>query len=64
MIKAGVKIQYNSGVNTVSKKADGKLELTTSNGSQIFDCVISTLSSKASVQIAGELTEAEKQQTQ
>jgi protoporphyrinogen oxidase len=57
----GVTIQYNATVSTVKKTVDQLLQVTTENTVQIFDNVISTLSSQASVKIADELTEAEKQ---
>jgi protoporphyrinogen oxidase len=62
LVKLGVNIQYNTVVSAVQKVADDKLEVVTGNTTQIFDHVISTLSSQASVAIANELTVAEKQQ--
>ena len=61
LLSLGVTIQYNATVSTVKKTADQLLQVTTENTAQTFDNVISTLSSQASVQIADELTEAEKQ---
>ncbi|MEP7166127.1 MAG: NAD(P)/FAD-dependent oxidoreductase [Ferruginibacter sp.] len=61
LVKSGVKIQYNSKVSSVKKTANGKLEVTSDTGAQTFDYVISTLSSQASVSIANDLTESEKQ---
>lgn len=61
LIKAGVKIQYNSKVSCVRKTSNGILEVTSGTSVQSFDYVISTLSSQASVMIAEELTESEKQ---
>ncbi|KAA9039303.1 NAD(P)/FAD-dependent oxidoreductase [Ginsengibacter hankyongi] len=61
LVKQGVNIQYNSKVTSVQKIADGKMEVTGNGASQTYDYVISTLSSKASVAIANQLTYAEKQ---
>lgn len=61
LLKSGVSIQYNSKVNSVKKVGEGKMEVTSNDASQSFDYVISTLSSKASVSIADQLTDAEKQ---
>jgi len=61
LVKQGVNIQYNSKVTSVQKIADGKMEVTGNSASQTYDYVISTLSSKASVAIADQLTDAEKQ---
>jgi protoporphyrinogen oxidase len=61
LIKLGVTIQYNTKVSTVEKKGDKLLKIVAENNTQIFDIVISTLSSQASVTIANELTDEEKQ---
>ena len=61
LLKAGVTIQYNSKVNSVTKTADGTMSVTSNGSMQTFDYVISTLSSKASVSIADQLTDDEKQ---
>jgi len=58
----GVEIRYNSKVKEVKKDLSGKLEIVTEDQSQLFEKVISTLSSKESVKIAEELTEIEKKQ--
>ena len=58
----GIDIQYNSKVKSINKTSDGKIEIVTQNSSQIFDRVISTLSSRESVKIAQELTDVEKKQ--
>jgi protoporphyrinogen oxidase len=59
----GVEIKYNSKVSCISKGADGKIELTLANGAiEHYEEVISTLSSRESVKIAEQLTDAEKQQ--
>jgi len=58
----GIDIQYNSKVKSINKTSDGKIEIVTQNSSQIFDEVISTLSSRESVKIAQELTDVEKKQ--
>lgn len=60
LLKSGVNIKYDSKVDSVKKTSNGKLEVTTKNERQIFDCVISTLSSKASVMMAGDLAAEEK----
>ena len=62
LLALGVTIYNNSKVTAIKKIADEKMELTTEKGTQIFDRVISTLSSQASVAIANELTPKEKQQ--
>jgi protoporphyrinogen oxidase len=62
LVQLGVTIQYNSKVSTVKKTAGKKIEVITESQVHTFDKVISTLPSQASVNIAGELTEAEKQQ--
>jgi protoporphyrinogen oxidase len=61
LLKLGVTIQCNTKVSTVEKTGNGLLKVTTQNNTQTFDNVISTLSSQASVTIAPQLTEAEKQ---
>lgn len=62
LLALGVTINNNTKVTAIKKIADEKVELTTEKGTQIFDRVISTLSSQASVAIANELTPQEKQQ--
>ena len=61
LLKSGVNIKYHSKVNSIKKASNGMLEVISTNDRQAFDHVISTLSSQASVMIADELTEAEKQ---
>jgi protoporphyrinogen oxidase len=61
LLKLGVTIEYNTKVNAVEKTGEGVLKIITQNKTQTFDNVISTLSSQASVTIASQLTEAEKQ---
>jgi protoporphyrinogen oxidase len=61
LLKSGVNIKYHSKVNSIKKASNGMLEVISTNDRQAFDYVISTLSSKASVMIADELTEVEKQ---
>jgi protoporphyrinogen oxidase len=61
LLKLGVTIQCNTKVNAVEKTEDGVLKVVTQKSTQFFDNVISTLSSQASVTIANQLTEAEKQ---
>lgn len=58
----GITIQYNSSVKNIKKNSQGKLEVTVNGSVQTFDEVISTLSSRESVQIAEGLTEQEIQQ--
>ena len=58
----GIDIQYNSKVKNINKTTDGKMEIITQNSTYIFDEVISTLSSRESVKIAEELTDAERKQ--
>ncbi len=58
----GIPIQYNSSVKNIKKNLQGKLEVTANGSVQSFDEVISTLSSRESVQIAEGLTEQEIQQ--
>ncbi|MEO7044961.1 MAG: FAD-dependent oxidoreductase, partial [Ferruginibacter sp.] len=60
LLQLGVNLEYNTKVKYIKKTAKGKVEITTENSKQTFDCVISTLSSNASVAIADELTEDEK----
>jgi protoporphyrinogen oxidase len=55
----GIDIQYNSKIKTVKKSSSGKMEVITQNSTQLFDQVISTLSSKESVRIADGLTDVE-----
>ena len=58
----GVNIKYNSKVLAIEKKLSGKIEvLTDGNAPQIYDEVISTLSSGQSAKIARGLTNLEKQ---
>lgn len=59
LAEIGIKIQYNSKVQSIKKKPSGKMEVITENSAQIFDEVISTLSSRESVKIAESLTDAE-----
>lgn len=61
LIKSGVTIQYNSKVKSIKKSSSGQIEVLTESDDQIFDSVISTLSSRPSVIIADELTADEKQ---
>lgn len=58
----GIEINYHSKVKSIKKDLSGRMEVATENNSQLFDEVISTLSSRESVKIAEELTEAEKKQ--
>ncbi len=58
----GIEIQYNSKVKSIKKTSSGKMEVITQNATQVFDEVISTLSSKESVSIADGLTETEIKQ--
>ncbi len=60
LLKSGVNIKYHSKVNSIKKASNGMLEVISTNDRQAFDYVISTLSSKASVMMTGELTEFEK----
>ncbi len=60
LLKTGVNIRYGSKVNSVRKTDNGMLEVNTTNDTQKFDFVISTLSSKASVTMAEGLTDSEK----
>jgi protoporphyrinogen oxidase len=57
----GVSIEYNSTVCSVKRSTAEMLEVVTNGRIQNFDHVISTLSSYASVIMANELTEDEKQ---
>jgi protoporphyrinogen oxidase len=58
----GVEFKYHSKVKAVNKQINGKIEIVCEDhSSALFDQVISTLSSKQSVKIAEELTDAEKQ---
>lgn len=61
LLALGVTIHRNTKVSEIKKTADAKIELSSQKGTQIFDTVISTLSSQASVAIATELTAQEKQ---
>ena len=61
LIKSGVNIQYNSKVKSIKKLPTERWKLSAENDDQIFDNVISTLSSQESVAIADELTADEKQ---
>ena len=63
LLQSGVIIKYNSKVNAVKKTKAGKLEINVENNScDLFDNVISTLSSQASVTIAEGLNDQEKEQ--
>jgi len=62
LVASGINIQYNSKVKSIKKTSYGKMEVTTENSTQIFDEVISTLSSRESVKIAEGLTDAEIKQ--
>lgn len=57
----GVNIQYNSKVKSIQKTSTGKMEVITGNSTEIFDEVISTLSSRESVKIAVGLSATEIQ---
>jgi len=60
--KIGIEIKYNSKVKSVKKNSFEKMDVVSEDDSvRCFDKVISTLSSKESVQIAEELTDTEKQ---
>ena len=60
--EVGVEFKYNSKIKAVNKQITGKINLVCEDDSSyLFDNVISTLSSKESVKIAEELTDAEKQ---
>lgn len=61
LLKLGVSIQCNANVKAVEKNADGSMSVLTEKGKQNFDSVISTLSSQASVAIAAQLTNTEKE---
>lgn len=61
LLSLGVSIQYNSKVRSIKKTATEMLEVVVDSSVQNFDHVISTLSSNASVMMANELTEDEKQ---
>jgi len=58
----GVIIKCNVNVSAIEKTDNEKIKVTATNGVLVFDRVISTLSSQASVAIASELSEQEKQQ--
>ncbi|MGH2647403.1 MAG: NAD(P)/FAD-dependent oxidoreductase [Ginsengibacter sp.] len=60
LLKSGVTIKYNSKVRSIKKAAEEKMTVVSNNELQVFDYVISTLSSKASVMMADELTGVEK----
>lgn len=63
LAEIGIDIRYNSKVKSIKKNSSKKMEVITEDNSlQVFDEVISTLSSKESVQIAEGLTEKEIQQ--
>ena len=62
LVKSGVTILYNSTVTSIKKQTGGHLQVSTNGNTQNFDQVISTLSSSASVMMADELTDTEKQQ--
>ena len=59
LAKIGINIQYNSKVKNIKKTSSGKIEIISENSAQIFDEVISTLSSRESVKIVEGLTNAE-----
>ncbi|HET7118807.1 MAG TPA: NAD(P)/FAD-dependent oxidoreductase [Hanamia sp.] len=59
LAEIGINIQYNSKVKSIKKTSSGKMEVITENSTQIFDEVVSTLSSRESVKIAEGLTDAE-----
>lgn len=61
LLALGVTIERNNKVTAVTKTTNEKLVITTEKGTTVFDNVISTLSSQASVAIASELTVEEKQ---
>ena len=61
LLSLGVSIEYNSKVSSIKKTATEMLEVVVDNSVHNFDNVISTLSSYASVMMANELTEDEKQ---
>ncbi|HEY5463285.1 MAG TPA: NAD(P)/FAD-dependent oxidoreductase [Hanamia sp.] len=62
LAKIGINIQYNSKVKNIKKTSSGKIEIIAENSTQIFDEVISTLSSRESVKIVEGLTNEEIQQ--
>lgn len=62
LLSLGVNIEYNAKVTAVKKTADNMMEVCTESKTSTFNKVISTLASRASVTIAGELTDDEKQQ--
>jgi protoporphyrinogen oxidase len=57
----GIDIKYHSAVTAIQKTASNTLEVRTETSTQVFDRVVSTLSSKESVNIAKGLTESEIQ---
>lgn len=58
----GVSIQYSTKVEMVKKTGGNKVEITTHQGKEIFDKVITTLSSRESVSITPELSDEQKTQ--
>lgn len=62
LLSLGVNIEYNAKVTAVRKNAGNMMEVCTESKTAAFNKVISTLASRASVTIVGELTEDEKQQ--
>lgn len=65
LLKLGAIIKCNSKVNAVKKNDKGMMEVTTGNNStELFNCVISTLPSQPSVNIAQGLSEEERQMHQ
>lgn len=61
LLASGVHINYNSKVTSVKKTSDEMMEVNTGENIRAYDHVISTLSSQASVMIAGDMTRDEKQ---
>lgn len=59
--EAGVVIHYNSKVQSIHKRPDGKLAVQSADKENTFDFVISTLSPQISVKLANELSDSEKQ---
>ncbi len=61
LMNSGVTIQCNEKVKSIKKNSYKKIEVTTQNGPQTFDYVISTLTPQVSASLADELTDSEKQ---
>ncbi|HWH64342.1 MAG TPA: NAD(P)/FAD-dependent oxidoreductase [Ginsengibacter sp.] len=61
LMNSGVTIQCNEKVKSIKKNSGKKIEVTTQNGLQTFDCVISTLAPQVSASLADELSDSEKQ---